>query len=524
MAKIDLDTITESISDEEPCGPDLDMVFDMDFMNFIAEIDGLIPTRYFSFDASTLKFDTYYDQIGEFLGRTRDIRILVPLAKLKILQGDLEGFTDALDATHRLLRDRWAEVHPQPAEFLALSMGQLSTLDDMPNVILPLQHTPITRSRRAGPITLRKWQLAQGEVNPREGEDPIDLGTLTGALAEADAEELAGATATLERARDAVAGIRLVCIEEAGYDQAPPLEKLPEAIETMLTIIATVSGEEAAATGDEATEAGPSGTAVTVTLPAGAVASREEAVEALHAASRYFALNEPSSPVPMLLREAEKASSKSFYELMNDLVPDSAASAQISLGKEPWFDVSVYTLDARNPAPDYEPDADDSASSWENAGLEDEVSDDGQPKAEDAPAEEAPEDEVPTTDEAEAETPAEEASVESVEERDSKGGWWGDEDAEETASHEDPAQAATPTSVETDEAPRFVANSRPEAIALLEKVIAYYRVAEPSSPIPLLVERAIDISSKSFMEILQNVLPDGSLQRRPPPEDSGGSW
>ena len=103
MAKIDLEGITEPVSDEQPCGPDLDMEFDMDFMNFIAEIEGLIPSRYFSFDPGSLNFEHYYEQIGDFLERTRDIRILVPLAKLKILQSDLAGFADSLSAIHRLL-------------------------------------------------------------------------------------------------------------------------------------------------------------------------------------------------------------------------------------------------------------------------------------------------------------------------------------------------------------------------------------------------------------------------------------
>lgn len=549
MAKIDLENITESISDEQPCGPDLDMEFDMDFMNFIAEIEGLIPTRYFSFDSATLSFDTYYGQIGEFLERTRDIRILVPLAKLKILQSDLDGFTDTVDAIHRLLQERWADVHPQPGDFLELSMGQLSTLDDMPNVILPLQHTPITRSRRSGPITLRKWQIANGDVNPREGEDLVDLGTLTGALAEADADELATVNATLERARDAVAGIRLVCIGEAGYEQAPVLEKLPEAIEGMLGMIVSVTGaaEGGADPDADSSDAGSSGAAVMVTLPAGAVASREEAVEAIHAAAHYFALKEPSSPVPMLLREAEKASSKGFYELMNDLVPDAAASAQISLGKEPWFDVSLYTLDARNPAPDYETDADDSASSWEDAGLEDEVSDDGRSKSEDAagadPEGEAvvedgaiPDDgEIeasPEVAEAEAEPsadnaePVDEGGDVDTGDRDSADGWWGESSGDSAETPEAPAKAASAASAEPGGTPKYTAQSRPEAIALLEKVTAYYRVAEPTSPIPLLIDRAIEISSQSFMEILQNVLPDGSLQRRQMPDESGGdnSW
>lgn len=529
----------------------------MDFMNFIAEIEGMIPTRYFSFDPATLSFDTYYGQIGEFLQRTRDIRILVPLAKLRILQGDIAGFTDTLDAMHRLLKERWIDVHPQPGDFLELSMGQLSTLDDMPNVVLPLQHAPIVRSRRSGAITLRKWQLAQGEINPREGEDPVDASTVMGALSEADADELSGVLETLEKARDAVAGIRVSCIEEAGFDQAPVLEKLPQSIDAIIELIETATGKSS---GDEAQDAAAAAdgsaasgvTSMVVQLPAGAVSNREEAVEALHAAAKYFALKEPSSPVPVLLREAQNATSKSFYELVNELVPDTAGSAFVSLGHEPWFDVSFYTLDSRNPAPDYETDvpAEDASSSWEDAGLEDEevaendsveeavdddVANDGaandgvqseavnDTSGNDEVANDGVENDTIANDAAGNDTAANDAVADEVVDNDAMNDAPVDNDSyEDAAAAEQEPEPEAEEAVEDDDA-RFVANSRPEAVALMEKVLAYYRVAEPSSPVPLILERAIDLSSKSFIDLLRKVLPEGSLKVKPQ-EGGDSSW
>ena len=150
MADLSPDKIIEPLSDDQPCGPDLDMEFDMDFMNFMAEVDGRIPTRYFSFDPGSLNFPEMFEQIDGFLDRTRDIRLLVPLAKLKILNGDVDGFIEAIVAMEALLKAHWADVHPQAADFLELRTGQLSTLDDMPNSVLPLQHATLLRSRRAG--------------------------------------------------------------------------------------------------------------------------------------------------------------------------------------------------------------------------------------------------------------------------------------------------------------------------------------------------------------------------------------
>jgi type VI secretion system protein ImpA len=54
--------------------------------------------------------------------------------------------------------------------------------------------------------------------------------------------------------------------------------------------------------------------------------------------------------------------------------------------------------------------------------------------------------------------------------------------------------------------------SRQDAIRALDAVIAYFRAHEPSSPVPLFLERAKRLVSKSFIEVLQDIAPDGLTQ------------
>lgn len=55
-------------------------------------------------------------------------------------------------------------------------------------------------------------------------------------------------------------------------------------------------------------------------------------------------------------------------------------------------------------------------------------------------------------------------------------------------------------------------NSRQDAILALDKVCDYFRQNEPSSPVPLLLERAKALVSKNFVEIIQDIAPDGISQ------------
>ncbi|MGS0743819.1 type VI secretion system protein TssA [Glaciimonas sp. GG7] len=56
--------------------------------------------------------------------------------------------------------------------------------------------------------------------------------------------------------------------------------------------------------------------------------------------------------------------------------------------------------------------------------------------------------------------------------------------------------------------------SREDVVRMLNKLIAYYEQHEPSSPLPLLFLRARRLVPKNFMEILQDLSPDGLQQAR----------
>ena len=56
--------------------------------------------------------------------------------------------------------------------------------------------------------------------------------------------------------------------------------------------------------------------------------------------------------------------------------------------------------------------------------------------------------------------------------------------------------------------------SRQDAIRALEAVAEFFRHNEPSSPIPLLIDRAKRLVSKSFLEVLADVAPDALAQAR----------
>ena len=54
--------------------------------------------------------------------------------------------------------------------------------------------------------------------------------------------------------------------------------------------------------------------------------------------------------------------------------------------------------------------------------------------------------------------------------------------------------------------------SRADVIRMIDKICKYYQQNEPSSPVPLLLERAKRLVPKNFFEVLEDLAPDGMTQ------------
>jgi type VI secretion system protein ImpA len=68
------------------------------------------------------------------------------------------------------------------------------------------------------------------------------------------------------------------------------------------------------------------------------------------------------------------------------------------------------------------------------------------------------------------------------------------------------AEATTPTM------PGGSITSREDALRALDAVCEYFRRTEPSSPVPLLIERAQQLIAKDFVEIIKDLAPNGLAQ------------
>ncbi|MDF1553069.1 MAG: type VI secretion system protein TssA [Deferrisomatales bacterium] len=86
-------------------------------------------------------------------------------------------------------------------------------------------------------------------------------------------------------------------------------------------------------------------------------------------------------------------------------------------------------------------------------------------------------------------------------------------------NQEDPAEngeeasvSGETTAVAARQTPPGEISTREEAVRALDRVCAYFERYEPSSPVPVLLQRAKRLVSKNFLEIIRDLVPDGLSQ------------
>ena len=438
MPTLDLEALTSPVSAEAPCGDDLDLAGDMDYLNFMAGAEGMLPKSYFGrdqagnedrpFDRNLIDFKAQFAAAKPFLQKTRDLRLIGLLAKFSVLNRDLASFVACVRAMSVLLETHWADVHPRGEDDdFGLRMVAVEAIDSMPTVVMPLQFLPLVEHKRLGSFSYRNFMIAKGEVPPHGEAETADLGTIEKILNDAELATIIERRTELGELDAALKQIRQSWV--ANETSGPPaaLERLPTTVAQILALLdATITKRDPAAAAAVAADGAPAGDGTETPKPMGSITSAEHAAAALAAVAAYFSSREPSSPALLLVRQAHSLVGKSFLDVLRTLVPNHVATAAFNIGREQVFDLPVESMAAF---------------------------------------------------------------------------------AETT-----PASSDTPAEI-----PPFDVTTRGEALVLLDQVGAYLRSAEPTSPIPYLIDHARDVAQRDFLSVLKALLPADGLK----PADSG---
>lgn len=274
------------------------------------------------------------------LEQSHDIRAAVHLANSQLRLAGLEGFAETVKYIRFCLEDHWDTCHPQlddeDDDDPTMRINAVTNLAERATVLRSLQRaTPLTESRAFGRITLRDIEVANGLAEAGEEEEIRSTSDIEAAFMDTDDEKLKAFHEAAQAAFQDVVAIDAIFSERTpGY--GPSLDALQVTLKSIVDTLANSVGAEV--TEDEAEgDAGdaPAGQQAKAAGGApGQITTRSDVAAALDKIIEFYARNEPSSPIPVLLKRARRLIGADFMTIINDMAPLGVENVQLVGGVE----------------------------------------------------------------------------------------------------------------------------------------------------------------------------------------------
>lgn len=341
---VNLDAWLEPTLGDPPCGPNLE--YDDDFRELEKAASG---TPELEFGTDNGEGVTRIEGVGPdwvkvrklseaLLTRSKDLRVAVFLTRALVHSDGLAGLETGLQLLSGLLERFWDDVHPMldrddnddPTERINALAGLVAE-----SMVGTVRDAWIVRSRQIGTLAVRDVEVAAGRLQPRSGAEPMSESQVVGLITAGIGED-AGLAVRVRNLESLLKGIDKLLSERVGSSQGIDFKPLQTVLYPVRQLVERCAGDaggapEPVADDGAAGEAGPAPVARAAARP-GEINSRADVLQTLDRLCDFLARTEPGSPVPMVLRRAQKMMNMNFLELMNDLAPDGLNQAEKVVG------------------------------------------------------------------------------------------------------------------------------------------------------------------------------------------------
>jgi len=344
MNESDIQSLLSEVSAEAPCGEDLS--YDASFL----ALEDMLRTKAaggivagVEEEAEEPNWREVREKSSELLKRSKDLWAAMYLTISLLKLEGIPGLRDGLSLLRGLLERFWDNLYPQldpddnddPLERInileSLSPTSVSAQDPV-KFKQRLAEVPLCNSVQMGKFSLRDIQIAKGEITVSDDQraKAPDMSVIDAAFQDTATDELLATSQATQEAIEHIAAIMSVFSERASEGQTPDvsgfrgvLGKIHKRVQEYLAKRGHGEAvDEGAAAAGGVKEKG----AISLS---GEIQSAQEALLALDKVIQYFERHEPSSPVPLLLRRAQRLVSKSFLEVVKDFCPDGMGQVEM---------------------------------------------------------------------------------------------------------------------------------------------------------------------------------------------------
>lgn len=325
---ISVEDLLRPVSPERPCGEDLS--YDARVMNLEAMVEGTGQSQ-FATEAVEIDWKQVYQESQDILRQSKHLRLALFLTRAGLKREGLSGFVSGLSVMRGFCEQFWPSLYPSLDAEDPNPLERVNIVRDLATreMLLELARVSLTESR-AGRFSLQQLQDAKNPpANPEPNAPAASL--IDAAFQETPKEAMDKCHAAISQAIDEAKKLSAALDQAVGAANGADLAPLVKKLEEMGRVVAphTTPKESPAAAAPEASSAAAP---APPPPPPGTINSRADAVKALDKIVEFFEKNEPSSPVPFLLKRAKKCIDMNFLELVHELA-NARAQAEGVLGK-----------------------------------------------------------------------------------------------------------------------------------------------------------------------------------------------
>jgi type VI secretion system protein ImpA len=349
-----IEKLLQPVSPEQPCGPDLSNDPRYDELETILKGKPDVEVGAVKKPAEPPDWNSLRAKSTEFLGKSKHLRVGMMLCGSLLKTGGLPGFRDGVQLIRGLLEQYWPTVYPvldatdnnDPTQRLNILSALVMPLGSPVisgwlTILGHLRTAPLCQPKGGPAVTFEQLQAAKQKLPIGEGAaaavpDPAKLAAI---IRDAGPEQINAQHQALEQALEAVKGVDQFLTTSLGSSKTISFGDLEQTLQQMLVelqpYLAGAAGE-AGADGGAASQASGGASAANAEAGGitvrGAIRSRDQVVQAIESICEYYRQVEPSSPVPYLLRRAQKLARMDFVQAMQELKLATVDTLRPSMG------------------------------------------------------------------------------------------------------------------------------------------------------------------------------------------------
>lgn len=337
----DLLALLEDISPDNPCGDYLE--YDPDYLELGKEIQGTPEDPITGESAQPPNWRDIQKASLAILQKSKDIQVVIYLVRALINLEGVTGLRDGLALLHGLLEKYWDTIHPvlDPEDDLdpTARVNILEELSNFESVLRPLSLAALVDSKSVGRYSLRDIHIATDKIEAPEGTAKPDIGIIKAAFLDAPDEQVSANYQAINDSIGLVQALDGLVGDKVGIENSPDLSGLLSLLKEIRYAFdqyaETGVAESDEAAGEEAEDGSPLPAAGRKQAAPGSIGSRQDVLKTLDLICKYYAENEPSSPVPILLQRAKKLVTADFLQIVQNLLPDGMSQLELIKGPDP---------------------------------------------------------------------------------------------------------------------------------------------------------------------------------------------